>query len=134
MVVMAADYPFMDVLWTLLLFFFWVIWIWIVVTVLIDVFRRHDIGGFAKAAWVVFVVILPWLGVLVYLISQHDGMRERSVKQVQAQQQAFDDYVREAAGGSGGGSAAEIAKAKELLDAGTINQAEFDALKATALT
>ena len=95
MVVMAADYPFMDVLWTMLIFFVWIAWIWIVVTVLIDVFRRHDIGGFAKAAWVIFVVILPWLGVLIYLIAQHDGMRDRSVKQAQAQRAAFDDYVRD---------------------------------------
>jgi Short C-terminal domain/Phospholipase_D-nuclease N-terminal len=128
--VFAADYPFMDVLWSMIIFFFWVIWIWIVITVLVDIFRRHDIGGFAKAAWVIFVVILPWLGVLVYLIAQHDGMRERSVKQAQAQQQAFDDYVRDAAGS---GATAEIAKAKELLDAGTITQEEFDALKAKAL-
>jgi hypothetical protein len=128
--VIAADYPFMDLLWTMLIFFFWVIWIWIVITVLIDVFRRHDIGGFAKALWVIFVVILPWLGVLIYLIVEHDGMRERSVKQAQAQQQQFDDYVRDAAGGS----AAEIAKAKELLDTGAITQDEFDTLKAKALT
>jgi hypothetical protein len=127
--VIAADYPFMDVLWTMLIFFFWVIWIWIVITVLIDVFRRHDIGGFAKALWVIFVIILPWLGVLVYLIVEHDGMRERSIKQAQAQQQQFDDYVRDAAGGS----AAEIAKAKELLDAGTITPEEFESIKAKAL-
>ena len=125
----AADYPFMDVLWSMIIFFFWVIWIWIVITVLIDVFRRHDIGGFAKALWVIFVVILPWLGVLIYLIVEHDGMRQRSVKQAQAQQQQFDDYVRDAAGGS----AAEIAKAKELLDSGAITQEEFEALKAKAL-
>jgi Phospholipase_D-nuclease N-terminal len=76
----AADYPFLDVLWSMIIFFVWVIWIWIVITVLIDVFRRDDIGGWAKAAWVVFVVILPWLGVLIYLIVQHDGMRERSMR------------------------------------------------------
>jgi hypothetical protein len=128
--VMAADYPFMDVLWSMIIFFFWVIWIWIVITVLIDVFRRDDIGGWAKAAWVIFVVILPWLGVLVYLIVEHDGMRERSMKQAQAQRREFDDYVRDTAGG---GSAAEIAKAKELLDAGAITQEEFEALKAKAL-
>lgn len=128
--VMAADYPFIDVLWSMIIFFFWVIWIWIVITVLIDVFRRHDIGGWAKAAWVVFVVILPWLGVLVYLIVEHDGMRQRSVKQAQAQRQVFDDYVRDTAGG---GAAAEIAKAKELLDSGVITQDEFAALKAKAL-
>jgi hypothetical protein len=113
----------------MIIFFFWVIWIWIVITVLVDIFRRHDIGGFSKALWVIFVVILPWLGVLVYLIAQHDGMRERSLKQVQAQQSAFDDRIREATGGS----ADEIAKAKALLDAGTITQSEFDALKAKAL-
>jgi Short C-terminal domain/Phospholipase_D-nuclease N-terminal len=130
LMVMAADYPFVDVLWSMIIFFFWVIWIWIVITVLVDVFRRDDIGGWAKAAWVVFVVILPWLGVLVYLIAQHDGMRERSVKQAQAQRRELDDYVRETAGG---GSAADIAKAKELLDAGAITQQEFEALKAKAL-
>ncbi len=127
--VIGADYPFMDVLWSMIIFFFWVIWIWIVITVLIDVFRRHDIGGFSKALWVIFVVILPWLGVLIYLIVEHDGMRDRGVKQAQAQQQAFDDYARDAAGGS----AAEIAQAKELLDSGAITQAEFDAMKAKAL-
>ena len=130
MLPIASDYPFLDVFWTIIIFFFWVIWIWIVITVLIDVFRRHDIGGWAKAAWVIFVVILPWLGVLVYLIVEHDGMRERSVKQAQAQRREFDDHVRDAAGG---GSAGEIAKAKDLLDAGAITQGEFEALKAKAL-
>ncbi len=125
----AADYPFMDVLWSMIIFFFWVIWIWIVVTVLVDIFRRDDIGGWAKAAWVIFVVILPWLGVLIYLIAQHDGMRERRIKEVQGQQQAFDQYVRETAGGS----AAEIAQAKQLLDSGAITQDEFAAIKAKAL-
>ena len=122
MLLIAADYPFLDVLWTIIIFFAWVIFIWIAITVLIDVFRRQDIGGWQKAAWVVLVIVLPFLGVLVYLIAQHEGMRERGEKQARAQQQAFDQYVREAAGGSAG----EIAKAKELLDAGTINQAEFD--------
>ena len=126
----AADYPFMDVLWSMIIFFFWVIWIWIVITVLIDVFRRHDIGGFAKALWVIFVVIVPWLGVLIYLIVEHDGMRERSMKQAQAQRDQFDRDVREAAGGS----ADEIAKAKQLLDQGAINQDEFQAIKAKALS
>ena len=126
----AADYPFLDVLWSMIIFFFWVIWIWIVITVLIDVFRRHDIGGFSKALWVIFVVILPWLGVLIYLIVEHDGMRERGMKQAQAQKDQFDQYVREASGGS----ADEIAKAKQLLDQGAITQDEFDALKAKALS
>ena len=129
MVPMAADYPFLDVFWSMIIFFFWVIWIWIVITVLIDVFRRSDIGGFAKALWVIFVVILPWLGVLVYLIAQHDGMRQRSIQQAQEQKQQFDSYVREAAGGT----ADQIAKAKQLLDSGAITQDEFNALKAKAL-
>ncbi len=129
-VLIAADYPFLDVFWTILIFFFWVIWIWIVIQVLIDVFRRHDIGGFTKALWVIFVVILPWLGVLIYLIVEHDGMRDRSMQQAQAQKAEFDDYVRDTAGGS----ADEIAKAKALLDQGTITQAEFDAIKAKAVS
>jgi Short C-terminal domain/Phospholipase_D-nuclease N-terminal len=128
--VIAADYPFMDVFWSMIIFFFWVIWIWIVITVLIDIFRRDDIGGWAKAAWVIFVVILPWLGVLIYLIVEHDGMRDRSLKQAQAQKRELDDYVRTTAGG---GSAGEIAKAKELLDSGAITQDEFQALKGKAL-
>jgi Phospholipase_D-nuclease N-terminal/Short C-terminal domain len=126
----AADYPFLDVLWTLIIFFAWVAWIWIAITVLGDVFRRDDIGGWHKAAWVVFVIVLPFLGVLIYLIAQHDGMRERSERQAQTQKSAFDQYVRDAAGGS----AAEIAKAKELLDSGAITQSEFDAIKAKALS
>ena len=130
MLPLAADYPFLEVLWTMILFFAWVAWIWIVVTVLIDIFRRDDIGGWGKAGWVVFVIVLPFLGVLIYLIAQHDGMRERSERQVKAQREAFDSYVRETAGGS----AAEIAKAKELLDSGAITQSEFDAIKAKALS
>jgi hypothetical protein len=126
----AADYPFLDVLWTLIIFFAWVAWIWIAITVLGDVFRRDDIGGWGKAGWVVFVIVLPFLGVLIYLIAQHDGMRERSERQAQTQKSAFDQYVRDAAGGS----AAEIAKAKELLDSGAITQSEFDAIKAKALS
>ena len=126
----AADYPFLEVLWTILIFFAWVIYIWIAITVLIDIFRRHDIGGWGKAAWTVFIIVLPFLGILSYLITQHEGMRERSAKQVQAQQEAFDKYVRDAAGGS----AAEIAKAKELLDSGAITQEEFERIKAKALS
>ena len=129
MVPMAADYPFLDVFWSMLIFFCWVIWIWVVITVLIDVFRRDDISGWIKALWVILVVILPWLGVLIYLIVEHKGMQDRSVRQAQEQKQAFDSYVRDAAGGSAG----EIAKAKELLDSGAITQAEFDQLKARAL-
>jgi hypothetical protein len=129
--VIATSYPFLGILWTTLIVFAWVIFIWIAITVLIDVFRRHDISGWAKAAWVIFVVILPWLGVLVYLIVNHDGMAQRRMKDVQASQAQFDDYVRTTAGS--GGAAAEIEKAKGLLDSGAITQAEFDAIKAKAL-
>ena len=125
----AADYPFLDVFWTILIFFSWVIWIWIAITIFADIFRRDDIGGWAKAGWIVFVIILPFLGVLIYLIAQHDGMRQRSERQAKEQKQAFDSYVRDAAGGSAG----EIAQAKELLDSGAITQEEFDALKRKAL-
>ena len=127
---LATDYPFLDLLWSMLIFFCFVIWIWIVIAVLTDVFRRHDIGGWAKAAWTVFVIVLPFLGVLVYLIAQHDGMRDRNLEQAKKQQSQMDEYVRETAGGS----ANEIAKAKELLDSGAITQDEYDAIKAKALS
>jgi hypothetical protein len=130
--VFASSYPFLEFLWSMLIFFAWVIFIWIAITVLIDVFRRHDISGWGKAGWTILIVILPWIGVLIYLIANHDGMAERRTRDVAQQQQQFDDYVRKTAG-SGGGAAAEIEKAKGLLDAGTITQAEFDALKARAL-
>ena len=126
----AADYPFLDVFWTMILFFAWFAWIWIAITCFSDIFRRHDIGGWGKALWVVFIILVPFLGVLVYLIAQHDGMRDRAAEQAKAQKAAFDDYVRDAAGGP----ATEIAKAKELLDSGAITQADFDAIKAKALT
>ncbi len=128
----AADYPFLDVFWTMLIFFFWVIWIWILVTVLIDVFRRHDIGGWAKAGWCVFMIVLPYLGVFVYLISQGKGMAERRASEIQASQASFDSYVRDVATAESTPSD-QIAKAKELLDSGAIDQAEFDALKRKAL-
>ncbi len=126
---LASDYPFLDVFWTIVVFFAWVAWIWVVITVLADIFRRHDIGGWTKALWVIFVIIVPFLGVLIYLIAQHDGMRDRSLEQAKSQQAAMDQYVRETAGGS----ATEIAKAKELLDSGAITQAEYDSIKAKAL-
>jgi Short C-terminal domain/Phospholipase_D-nuclease N-terminal len=127
---LIADYQFGEVFWTLVVFFAWLAYIWIVITVFIDLFRRDDIGGWGKALWVVFVIIAPFLGVLIYLIVHHDGMRERSLRQAQAQRQQFDEYVRDTAGGS----VSEIAKAKELLDSGAITQAEFDSIKAKALS
>jgi hypothetical protein len=129
--VFASSYPFLDTVWDILIIFAWVIFIWIAITVLLDVFRRRDISGWAKAAWVIFVVLIPWIGVLVYLIANHDGMNERRIKESQAAQAQFDDYVRQAA--ASGGPAVEIEKAKQLLDSGAITQSEFDAIKAKAL-
>lgn len=127
----AADYPFLDVLWTMLVFFAWVIWFWMLIVILSDVFRRRDIGGGKKTIWVIFVIVTPFLGVLAYLLTNHDGMADRGMKQAQAQQAQMDDYVRSVAGS--GGAAAEIEKAKGLLDSGAITQAEFDSIKAKAL-
>lgn len=127
----AADYPFLDVFWTMLVFFAWVIWFWLLITVFADLFRRHDISGWGKAAWTLFVIVLPFLGVFVYLIAQGKHMAERKGADVQASQAAFDQYVREAAGTSGPSD--QIAKAKQLLDSGAIDAAEFEQLKRKAL-
>lgn len=127
----AATFPVLGVFWDILLFFAWVIFIWFAITVLIDVFRRHDVSGWGKAGWVIFIVILPWIGVLSYLIFNHTGMAERRARESRAAQSHFEEYIRHAAGT--GGAASEIAKAKQLLDDGTITQAEFDAIKAKAL-
>ena len=121
---LAADYPFLDVLWTMIIFFAWVIWIWILISILSDVFRRHDIGGGSKALWVIFLILLPFLGVLIYLIVNGQGMAERNVKQVHEQVQAAAAMA---------GPSAQIANAKELLDKGAINQEEFEAIKRKAL-
>jgi biopolymer transport protein ExbB/TolQ len=130
-VILAADYPFLDLFWSMIIFFSWVIWIWMVFTILADVFRRRDLSGWGKAAWSVFLIVVPFLGVLVYLIAQHDGMAQRSAEAAQAQKAQFDDYVRTTAASAG--PAAEIDKAKGLLDSGAITPDEFAALKAKAL-
>ena len=128
----ASSYPFLDVMWTLLVFFLWVLWFWFLFMVFADIFRRHDLSGWGKAGWLIFVIILPYLGVFVYFITQSEGMTRRNVDQAERQRAQFDDYVRETAGG-GGGAAAEIERAKGLLDSGAITQAEFEALKQKAL-
>jgi Phospholipase_D-nuclease N-terminal/Short C-terminal domain len=128
---LAADYPFLDVLWSILIFMAFILWIWLAITCFMDIFRRRDTGGFAKALWIIFIIVLPYLGVLVYLIANHVGMAERQAKDVQEAQQAFDERVREAA--ASGGPASEIEKARGLLESGAINQEEFDRLKAKAL-
>jgi hypothetical protein len=129
--VIAADYPFLDIFWTMLIFFFWVIWLFMLFTILADIFRRRDLSGWGKTGWIIFIIVLPYLGALVYLIAQHDGMAERSAEQAHQQRAQVDDYVRSVAAESG--PAAEIDKAKQLLDSGAINQAEYEALKAKAL-
>jgi hypothetical protein len=130
--VLATDYPFLDVLWTMAIFFIWILWIWLLFTVFADIFRRNDISGWGKTGWIVFAILLPFLGVFIYLITQNVGMTERNLQRSRAQRDQFDDYVRQTAGGDGG-AAAEIDKAKQLLDSGAITQAEFDALKQKAL-
>ena len=127
---LGADYPFLDVMWSMLVFFMWIIWIWILVMILSDVFRRRDIGGASKVLWTIFVIIAPFLGVFIYLLVNHDSMAERQAQQVQAQRSQMDDYVRSVASGGG---AAEIEKAQSLLSSGAITQAEFETLKAKAL-
>jgi hypothetical protein len=127
----AADYPFLDVFWTMLIFFCWVIWFWLLITVFADLFRRHDISGWGKAGWTAFVIVLPFLGVLVYLIAQGKHMAERKMADAEASRAAFDDYVRQAAGDAGPSD--QIARAKQLLDSGAIDAAEFEQLKRKAL-
>ncbi|MDW5593189.1 SHOCT domain-containing protein [Conexibacter stalactiti] len=135
--VFAADFPFLDVLWSMIIFFAWVAWIWMMIVILSDVFRRDDIGGWKKAAWCVFMIVLPFIGVLTYLIAQHDGMVRRNMEQADRVQRQFDERVRTVAGsgngGSGGGAAAQIEAAERLRARGTINDDEFASLKAKAL-
>ena len=127
----AADYPFLDVLWTMLVFFIWIAWFMILFRCLMDIFRRHDIGGGSKVLWIVFVILLPFLGVFVYIITQSQHMAERDMKHAANAQAQFDEHVRSVAGS--GGAAAEIEKANALLASGAITQAEFDAIKQKAL-
>jgi hypothetical protein len=129
MLLAEVDYPFLNILWSTILFLVFFMWIWLAISCLSDLFRRHDVSGWGKAAWTVFVIVAPYLGVLIYLITQGKGMAERNAQNMQAAQAQFDDHVRSVAGGP----ASEIAQAKELLDKGAITQAEFDGLKQKAL-
>jgi general stress protein CsbA len=126
----AADYPFLNILWTMIIFFVWVAWIWTLVLILSDVFRR-DMSGWAKAGWTLMLMVLPFLGALVYLIAHGSEMTARRMRDAEVSQAQLDEYVRSVAGN--GGPAAEIDKAKRLLDGGAITQSEFDVIKAKAL-
>ncbi len=127
---MLANYNFWSFFWDVLLLFAWIIWFWLLITVFIDIFRRHDTSGFSKVLWVIFVIILPYVGVLIYLLVEHQGMADRNVKQAQAQQQQFDTYVRSVAQTD---PTEQISKAQQLLSQGAITQEEFDQIKAKAL-
>ncbi len=126
-----ADYPFLGVLWSMLVFFVWVAWFFLLFRIVGDIFRRRDIGGGMKTLWLIFVLFLPFLGVFVYLIANNDEMAQRDLERAQAAQAQFNEYVQATAGS--GGPAGEIDKAKKLLDSGAINESEFAAIKAKAL-
>jgi type VI protein secretion system component VasK len=119
-----------EFLWSLLIIFFMVMFFVILFHVVIDVFRSDDLSGWAKALWIIFIIILPFIGLLVYVIARGDSMTRRDLEDAQAQQDAADAYIRDVAGGS----AAEVAKAKELLDSGAITEEEYQAMKAKALS
>ena len=126
-----ADYTFIDVLWSMLVFFLWVAWFILLFHIVGDIFRRRDASGFKKTIWLLFVLFLPFLGTFAYLIANSDDMARRNLEQTQAARAEMDDYVRSVA--TEGGAAAEIERAKGLLDSGAINQTEFDAIKSKAL-
>ncbi len=121
----------MDVFWTICIFFAWVVWFWLLITVFSDLFRRHDVGAGGKVLWTLFIVVLPFIGAFVYLISQGGGMAERNERRADEAKAQMDAYVRSAAGS--GSPTAEIERAKRLLDDGTITKDEFEAMKAKAL-
>jgi ABC-type multidrug transport system fused ATPase/permease subunit len=124
-----TNHPFLNVIWTFFIIFVWISWFWLLISISVDIFRRHDIGGFAKAIWFIVIIFVPLIGSLIYLISQGSSMAQRSAEEARMKQEGFNAYVREQAGGSAG----EIEKAKALLDSGAIDEAEFQQLKAKAL-
>jgi hypothetical protein len=130
-VILGYDYPLLGFFWSMLIFFLWIAWFMLLFRILADIFRNHEMGGFAKTLWVIFVIFLPFLGVFVYIISQGDSMNQRDLQSAKAQQDAFDGYVRQTAGTTS--SADEIAKLAALKDKGTITDAEFAAQKAKIL-
>jgi Phospholipase_D-nuclease N-terminal/Short C-terminal domain len=129
--ILAADYPFLGVLWSMLIFFLWIAWFVLLFHIIGDIFSRRDASGWNKTIWLVFLIFVPFLGVFVYLVVNGDDMARRRTEAAVAAKGEMDDYVRSVAGS--GGPAAEIEKAKGLLDSGAISQTEFDAIKAKAL-
>ncbi len=130
---LATDYPLLDFFLTMLYFFLFIIWIWLLIMVFMDIFRSHDMGGFAKALWVIFIIILPFLGVLVYLIARGGKMHERQAADAARQQKAFDEYVRQTAGASGADTASQLSQLADLKAKGVLTDAEFEAQKAKIL-
>jgi len=130
----ASSYPLLDFFWIMLEFFLFFIWIWLLIMVFGDIFRSHDMGGLAKAIWVIFIIIIPFLGVFIYLIARGSSMHERQAKAAQDQQKAFDSYVRQAAGTEGSTSADQLAKLADLKNQGVLTDAEFEAQKAKILS
>lgn len=132
---LAVVYPFLEVFWTILIFFAFVVWLWLLFSVFADLFRRHDASGWVKVLWMIFIVIFPFIGVFAYVIFQHVGMTERTLERQQAVKSELDSYIRSVSGkGDGSGPASEIARAKQLLDEGTISQQEFEEIKRHALS
>ena len=129
--VLAYTYPLLSIFWTMLEIFFFIIWIYLLFIVFVDIFRSQDMGGLAKALWIIFVIVLPYLGVFVYLIARGGKMHERAAAQAQQQQKAFDSYVQLAAGGSS--TADQLSKLADLKEKGTITEAEFASEKAKLL-
>ena len=129
---LAADYPFLDVFWTMLIVFLWVMWLWVLFTVFADIFRRDDISGWAKTGWLIFTIVLPFLGVFIYVITQNEEMTKRNMGRAKRQRRQFDDYVRDTT--DDGSAVEEINKAKQLLDSGAISQEEFESIKRKALS
>ena len=128
----AYDYPLLGLFWTMLILFLWIAWIMLVIRVFADIFRSDDMGGAAKAFWCIFVIIVPWLGVLIYLIARGDSMTKRDIAAVQANEAATREYIRSAAGG-GTSTASEIAKLAELHASGVLTDDEFAQQKAKLL-
>ena len=128
----SYQYPIFDFFLTMLYFFLFVIWIWLLIAVFVDIFRSHDLGGGAKALWAIFIIILPFLGVFVYLIARGGKMHERAAGEVAQQQKAFDEYVKQTAG-SGTNATDQLAKLADLKSQGALTDAEFEAQKAKIL-